>query len=429
MQFLELFNKNLTMKNLMVIRHSGEQDRLKYCLDKIKKSNVDFVVIEDCYEKSVPVKNHEYNHLYITKEYIFENRLTYIKGRTGWVFGDYVLYFAREKFKNYDYYWIVDDDLYLNLNIDNFILEYSSFDHDLIARNFGVSKEDWYWRKTLEDRYPSKVYAMLFGIARFSAKALDFLRSNRAELKSSYVLNGNVIEPNDECFSATLLANNGFKCENLFIKDDRFHPFFSLEDPIFYEELENIAFNNKIIHPVCSRQRGIDKLISFSKQSSARYEENLFRILNISGKDFLLSIDPDSINKISNKVSGVLYFELPEIYKTFDNPFLVKKWFYEKTTLVLDFNYNDYIFAFDLKWNGDVDFIARNNKSKKFLNDFLKKKEILLLGKAVKKLKIIEKYKYSDSLLERVKVILDFIYASIDFFHEASEMALLHKES
>ena len=412
------------MKNLLVIRHSGDRERLKYGLDKIKKSNVDYMIVQDCYENDEFEINNEKNIYFIDKNFLFKNGLKYIEGKTGWTFGDYVLYFAKEKFNNYDYYWILDDDLYLNVNIDDFVAYYDSFDEDLIARNFGVAKDGWYWRKTLENIYPEKVYAMLYGIARFSARSVDFLKKNRLDFKSDFLIDGKLIDPNDECFSATFLANNQFKCGNLFRNDDRFNPFFNLDDPVFYDELNNSIFENKIIHPICSKSRGVDKLNNFKNKSLEKYEENLFRIFNISGKDFLLGIDSMAVNKLVYKTGGNYFFELPEIYKSFENTFLIKKWFYEKTTLVLDINYKGYTFGLDLRWDGNVDFISRNEKSKEFFDVLLKRKNLLCFGNAVKEFGVVEKYKISDDLKGRVDVLLDFLYLSIDLF---SKSELLQK--
>lgn len=58
--------------------------------------------------------------------------------------------------------------------MNQFISKANSLNYDCLGTDFRLATPNWYWHKTLSDKF-EKVYGMLFGLVRFSKKSALFL--------------------------------------------------------------------------------------------------------------------------------------------------------------------------------------------------------------------------------------------------------------
>lgn len=398
------------MKNLIVIRHSGDPERLKFCSSKIEQSAVDFCVIQEKYHEDFQENKIIENFLCLSDAFLKNNSLKKLKNKTGWVCGDYIFYAAQEFFPGYDYYWVIDDDLFLNLNIDKFIDKANLIESDLMANSFGKSSNKWYWFHRLKEKFPNEVYAMFFGIVRLSAKAIDFLRIERA----SYFNIADDLYPNDESFVASHLANNGYVCINMRTKFGELNPYFSLNNPVLYEEVLSPEFAEKIIHPICDRSRALSKMSGTSLSEDAKID-TLFRWYVNFGSYFIENNFKKDCLKIFNEKTGNNFFKkIPNLYKNFFHSHLIKKWFYSPRLLVCEFSNENLIFALDIHWNGKINFIARGVEARQFLKDALRGNEELMVdGEFSERFSCFSKYfdeSREESLAEqKISFLIDYL--------------------
>lgn len=364
------------MRNLIAIRHSGDAQRLRHCQKQLEQSQVDFCVIEEKYHTPLADDIQEGRHLRLSSRFLECHGLRKLQSRTGWVCGDYIFYAAKAYFPGYDYYWVMDDDLLLNLDVDAFVAKANSHPADLMAPSFGRSSESWYWYARLKERFPQAVHAMFFGMVRLSNQAIGFLQKERAGFREV----ADAQYPNDESFTASFLANNGFECANLRNLFPEFHPYFSLNNPVLYEELGHSAFANKIIHPLCDTARARDKLRAKGFDPETR-TNTLFRWYVQFGAWFVESHFQERVSELFRTASGSDFFaQIPQIQQTFAHAKLVRTWFYTPRLLVLEFASEGVRFAVDVHWDGRINFIARDEASNALLARQLGGKQRLLQG-------------------------------------------------
>lgn len=251
------------MASAALIRTNGLEDisSIKNQLLEYFDTNDIYVLIEDFANDSYDTYKGVDNSLKVGKKFLEKNELKYFK-RAGWQCGDYIIYAARmEVEKKYDYYWIVEPDLRLNINVPSFFKKFESKTEDLIGVYFGYRKDNWGWYDSMSFLYSGKVSGLYFPFLRVSAQAVDFLLKKRVEygkLEEISRLNfasTSLIKDyaNDEAFVASTLRNNDFNCIaiNEFY-EDLISGYFSTEFPISEIEEKSPYLRNKIAHPVLS---------------------------------------------------------------------------------------------------------------------------------------------------------------------------------
>lgn len=175
-----------------------------------------------------------------------------------WHCADYVFYFLRKAFPNYDYYWQFEFDVFCNGTYDKFFEKHEKKDDDLIVSCFeNLEKEpDWLWLKNSDWAYkdfPNK-YKSFFPVVRLSGRAIDFLYAKRLEHKEEFL---KISHSHNtwifcELFVPTELMNGGFKCCSLDCENIAL---------INYDLNDNRIFevpDDKLYHPV---KGGLNKLI------------------------------------------------------------------------------------------------------------------------------------------------------------------------
>ena len=142
-------------------------------------------------------------------------------GGVMWHNGDYRFYYFKKFFPDYDYYWLMEYDVFCNgENYAGFLDKFKDNRADLIVNEFRIENKNgsWVWTYGLDWIYKDvEIYGSLFPVVRLSARAVDFLYKRRLEHKEIFQ---NSTDKDKrwifcELFAPTELMNSGFSCENL----------------------------------------------------------------------------------------------------------------------------------------------------------------------------------------------------------------------
>jgi len=168
-----------------------------------------------------------------------------------WRCGDYGLYLARHAMPEIEHFWLIEPDVraaYADYG-DLFRLFDPYPDVDLVGFDLRPSEPDHWWHATMRQRTDA-VYRCLFGLARFSAHALDVCAAERR--RDVYNMWARLFWANDETFTTTVLVAAG-----MVVKDaNEFgHPLhtaesFSYWTPFRGEDFEATALAGLVYHPV-----------------------------------------------------------------------------------------------------------------------------------------------------------------------------------
>ena len=182
-------------------------------------------------------------------------------GKTMYEDGDYRFYYFRKNFPDYDYYWMIDYDVFCNAeNYAGFLEKFADNHADLLIQGLNeVKKSDDGFLKNLDWLYndTDKLYSGLFAVVRLSARAIDFLYQKRLELEKIFRNSSAQFKQWVFCevFVPTELRNSGFICENLNEYRVKFLPYIYLNDERFF-----LKPDNHLYHPVKSVKAEISKL-------------------------------------------------------------------------------------------------------------------------------------------------------------------------
>jgi hypothetical protein len=132
----------------------------------------------------------------------------------GWRCGDYALYLARHGMPEMDHFWIVEPDVRFAFSnyADIFGLFDNSPEADLISPDLRLSGADHLWHPTMRQRTPN-VYRCCFGLARFSARALDLCLAERRRDRTNPW--ARLMWPNDESFTASIVIAAGLDARDM----------------------------------------------------------------------------------------------------------------------------------------------------------------------------------------------------------------------
>lgn len=133
----------------------------------------------------------------------------------GWRCGDYFYYVARENKPNYDFYWLVESDVFINTGeLTDVFDKLNASTADFLAPHLGPRDRRWGWHRTVRQSYP-EIYGCVFPITRLSARAIDHLHAARRSAVIPQTPAAMNSWPNDEAFVATELHNHDFECREL----------------------------------------------------------------------------------------------------------------------------------------------------------------------------------------------------------------------
>ena len=182
-------------------------------------------------------------------------------GRTTLHHADSRFYYLKKFFSDYDYYWLIEYDVFCNAeNYEGFLEKFADNRADLLiqALQKGEKNSNDYY-KGMDWIYTDaeEIYAGLFAVVRLSARAIDFLYKRRLAQREIFQ---NYTEQNKrwtycEIFVPTELMHGGFICENLNEERVRFLPQIYLNDERFF-----LQPDNHLYHPVKSVNAEISKI-------------------------------------------------------------------------------------------------------------------------------------------------------------------------
>lgn len=190
----------------------------------------------------------------------------------GWRCGDYGFYFARERYPDERFFWLIEYDVRLaGPDARAFFEQFRNGDSfDLIAGYYRRADPSWYWTHTMITR-DQPVWRCLFPVVRLSSSAIDLLLAQRKAYARRLFRLANW--PNDESFVATVLTRAGLRCADLndfgaSVYDDTTYTF---HKPMDGDALDERAPPLRIYHPVlfgADLQRKIERMAWIDKGES-----------------------------------------------------------------------------------------------------------------------------------------------------------------
>ncbi len=169
----------------------------------------------------------------------------------GWRCGDYGFYFARKRYPDERFFWLIEYDVRLTgPDVNGFFRCFDGADDvDLIAGHYREAEPWWYWTHTMAAR-GQPVWRCLFPVVRLSAAAIDLLHAQRQAYARRLLRLANW--PNDESFVATILTRAGMRCADIndfghTLYDDTTYTF---SEPFDGAMLDERAPPLKVFHPI-----------------------------------------------------------------------------------------------------------------------------------------------------------------------------------
>ena len=134
----------------------------------------------------------------------------------GWRCGDYGFYAVCETLPRYDYYWLIEGDVYFNCDPADFFRRHEGCGSDFLSANLRPRDAEWFWHAAMQ-LYRQDVYGCSYALVRLSRRAAEFLLERRQRLTEEHIRERRRARlwPNDEAFTATELLNNGYRCDEL----------------------------------------------------------------------------------------------------------------------------------------------------------------------------------------------------------------------
>lgn len=261
----------MNSKNCIILRTNHIDECIENKAIHLEKiTGYDVIICIDCIFSDIQY-NLKCKFVKLTKEFLLENGLL-ILNNTGWLCGDYSYYCVSKTFGDYEFYWMIEPDVFLNFDDPNIFKKIDDFNNnnfDYISSYFNKANEGWYWTKIIGMFYEKQLYSSFFAITRISKKSIKYLMIDRLRLSNMFYINNNGQFPNDESFVATSLMNGDFKCCDI----NYFGDFYSKETlnyaiPFSLTLLESGKKDNKIYHPALS---GLDFMRKVKKSIDEGY--------------------------------------------------------------------------------------------------------------------------------------------------------------
>lgn len=168
-----------------------------------------------------------------------------------WRCGDYGLYLARQAMPVVTHFWQIEPDVRCSFRSwhDLFRTFDAGSDVDLIGFDLRPSEPAHWWYPSMLQR-TQEVYRCLFGLTRFSARAIDHCYAERR--RDFYNVWARVMWPNDETFTATILRSAGMRVRdaNTFGRVVYTRDSFGYSTVFRGEEFAESAEPEMVYHPV-----------------------------------------------------------------------------------------------------------------------------------------------------------------------------------
>ena len=170
----------------------------------------------------------------------------------GWRCGDYAYYALRQAHPDYDYYWLIEPDVFLSGDAHAFFSLFEAEGADVIGLDVAEFDPKHRFATHVGNAKPMRA---IFALTRFSGAAIDFAYKRRVNYASKSVPPYNYA--NDELFMFShTLSRNEFKLGQFrdiaptWFADVQFDTNPDLIDALVDQDLNG---QNKILHPVVDR--------------------------------------------------------------------------------------------------------------------------------------------------------------------------------
>ena len=170
----------------------------------------------------------------------------------GWRCGDYAYYAIRQAHPDYDYYWLIEPDVFLSGDARAFFSLFETESADVIGLDVAEFDPNHRFATHVGNAKPMRA---IFALTRFSGAAIDFAYKRRANYVSKSVPPYNYA--NDELFMFShTLSRDEFKLGQFrdiaptWFSDVQFDTNPDLIDAMVEQDLKG---QNKILHPVVDR--------------------------------------------------------------------------------------------------------------------------------------------------------------------------------
>lgn len=185
-------------------------------------------------------------------------------GDAGWRCGDYSLYIARDAYRDYENYLLIEPDVLFNTadpaRLPALAAAWSGT--DLMAANLRKAESSWFWSATMRP-FDADVRRCLFPFVWMSAAAVDLALQRRRELSKTAFADDTVGRnwPNDESFVATTICNAGLSFQDIAKLDPPLCDgrTMSFHRPLSMTLVKRADPDEKVYHPVLAGQRFLRK--------------------------------------------------------------------------------------------------------------------------------------------------------------------------
>ena len=185
----------------------------------------------------------------------------YPKGRVFWFNNDFGLYLFALAKPEYDYYVLVEHDVYVHFDVDALLQRVASTSVDLLAMPNRVHGRRWDHLDTCTEVWPEQqVEPNLLMFAAFSKRAVDLLLPKRLALAERYLRNDLKRWPIAEGFVATALREAGYGIADVsdYLDTSRYDWW----PPVHFNEARS-SVPGRIFHPVLSGIAYLDSALRY----------------------------------------------------------------------------------------------------------------------------------------------------------------------
>ena len=196
-------------------------------------------------------------------EETIENRGLLAPSNAGWRCGDYNFFMLASKFPNYDYYWLIEDDVIINrANPSSLFYDCMDLDQDVLAYHYSDAKAGWRWTDTVSPFY-GRAKVCVLPLIRLSSRFVAAAMKERQRLTTLFKETRKHINdwPNDESFIASFAHHSNASIKPLESIDQETSRATMRTNPAFHQHDPRLKdFDNRTYHPVLKGKRFVTKL-------------------------------------------------------------------------------------------------------------------------------------------------------------------------
>lgn len=253
-------------------------------------SGADVVICAD--ERSGPVDTGGWPKVGITSQSL-ESLDLHPHERAGWQCGDYVYYHVLAHLPQYDFYWMVEPDVFIGFReVSDLFAIFRDARQDLIAPKLGPRPRRWGWTDAVSDG-DEPVFGACVQFTRLSAPAIASLHRARSEARRRPGPKEGRAWPNDEAFIGTMTARLGYtSCDvNAVSPVPIYRPeTFRTGNPILLDDVLSRPDADLLLHPVLPREKYLAKLRRSRNRGVPLTPENTSVLTEYFGADTLREI-------------------------------------------------------------------------------------------------------------------------------------------